>query len=59
MKVNVLTFEMVADTSKKQLENSKKIYYGFVGTIDWNIPAVSGAPSTIKGKWRHKIKMLV
>jgi hypothetical protein len=34
MKVNVLTFEMVADTSKKQLENSKKIYYGFVGTID-------------------------
>jgi hypothetical protein len=40
----------------KQLENGEETHYAFVGDIDCNISASSGAPITINGKWRSDAK---
>jgi hypothetical protein len=49
---------MVTDTNMKQLENNKETHEVFVGGIDCNISVTSGAPITIKGKWRLRCKRL-
>jgi hypothetical protein len=35
----------------KQIEKGKEINYAFVGVIDCNVPAASGVPIAINGKW--------
>jgi hypothetical protein len=49
---------MVADTNMKHLEKRKETRYVSVGNIDYNIPALSGAPITVKGKCRLKCHRL-
>jgi hypothetical protein len=51
-------FETVTDTNMKQLENSKETHQVFLGSVDCNISAASGAPITIRGKWFIKCKRL-
>jgi hypothetical protein len=51
---NLCIFKTVADTNMKQLQKSKETHQVFVGNIDYNISAVSGALITVKGKWCPK-----
>jgi hypothetical protein len=57
---NQCIFKTVTDTNMKQLtrKNSRETRYVFVGNIDYNVSAASGAPITVKGKWRLKCKRL-
>jgi hypothetical protein len=40
----------------KELENGKETHYAFVGDIDYNISAASGAPIIINGKGHFQVK---
>jgi hypothetical protein len=54
MQRNYCIFKMIMDISMKQFENRKESRQVSVGNTDYYTSAASGAPITIKGKWRLK-----